>query len=183
MEYITLKDLIQQEPMQLSHQISEIRQGKQWVATNFNWLGLAQAARLKATMSSRIEDCLSWGRAAVSAYAMAIEQDYLPAQSTLHLQAMYFRVTMIDDHGAIKDDILLDPELVIRWFFQCLSFTQQQVLSLLLMQTRHELSIEQVQKLRYIKQALSIIRQLPENILLRYRRELHPWFSLQSLLP
>jgi len=169
-----LNNLLAQEPSKIIDWIRNIREKREVLPQNFNWLGLAEGC-----LSRTYEDNnLLWARAAIDTYYLlaGIESngdDYL-------LSIMRLRVYLINKLGAVDNDPILDFRQVVNRFFEKLTIPFSEVQKKVDIWTK--LDIEQIKELRKIKNQLAIFNGLDTSLLNPYP-ELTEWMLIKDKLP
>ncbi|MGX1776316.1 hypothetical protein ACWIGW_29690 [Nocardia brasiliensis] len=134
-----------------------------WLRTSgappdFNWLGLAEVTAHEA-MRADATSGISWARVAICIRERiaATAQDDSLRQSQI-ISAMNLRAAMINRHGPLPGDPLLDCQQIYRWFLNRHPDQIEQVTT----DAAHwrELPIARIRELRRIKNELNVLRNL-----------------------
>ena len=151
---------------------------------DFNWLYLAEIAEARATIRNvDAQTSIGWALVALSAYAW-IQREFYDVKSIHQYSVMHLRSVLIARYGAVADHKVLDPAPIVRWFFDTKELSYNEALGMLLKSSsRFPLRPRESDKLFHMKQALAIIRLLPQNEQFQYSEELRNWMALEKLFP
>lgn len=166
-----LQELQHQDPATVQTWLMDIWQGRRQAPADFNWLGLAQSAAVEARASLS----LPWTQVTLSIY----ESTQTPAYD--QNSAMMLRAYLIRHIGARRGDAILDPAVIVRWFFDNLPLSREEAEQRA--RNWQDLPIAQIKTLRQIKNRLSVLHLLAEQHLLDAYPELASWLELRDRLP
>src|SRR5579859_5378420 len=181
--YYQLSDALQLGPSELREWLTDVWNGPR-DPKEFNWLGLAEATALSATSAVRKGDSesgLAWARLAVLIYQHLIDRAGAASQESLTNSMMMLRVFMINKLGSIAGDPILDAHQVVRWFFDSLPLTTEQVVTK--SKSWNQLDLKEILELRRIKSRICIIAHLSPDIRSEFEKELEAWLAVQKNLP
>ena len=180
----SLNQLMQQDASYVESWLKNIWHGQLEAPEDFNWLGLAEAATFKAHSDSN-EDFnaanLMWAEVATSVYERLAAESSSPESESFVNSAMMLRVAMITRFGSISEHDVLDINFITRWFFSSLDMSYDEV-----NEKAHSwqtCSINDIRKLRQIKNKLSVLSVLSESDLFQLNEELSAWLALRKKLP
>lgn len=154
------------------------------VSDDFNWLGLAQVASQKATgfeASGNQEAKLRWAEIARKENAYLAKQAEPNARESYELSAMHLRAAMIIQFEPVTDHPIVDIKAITSWFCERTPIERQDVIPLL--GNWRSLPIQDILKLRQIKNRLSVIELLMQEGHLQEHPELRQWLAIKSCLP
>ena len=152
-----------------------------------NWHGLGEGAMLNADVeftSGRREAGLAWSHCAVSLYdALAADAE---GWNTFDHSAMYGRVNAMRHSGVLEGDLVRDPAAVIDWCRAAIDCSLDDALESTArlreaIGAHAEPSIEEVRRLRRIKNRLGVLVSLAE--ILELSPDLEAWIAARDRLP
>ena len=181
---MTTNYLLTKDSQTVQHWLKQIWSEELTVADDFNWLGVAQMASQKATgfeASDDQEARLRWVEIALNVYAYLAKQAERNARESYQLSAMRLRAAMIIQFEPVTDHPILDIKAITTWFFEQTPIERQEVIQLL--RNWRSLPIQEILKLRQIKNRLSVIELLMEEGHLQEDHELRHWLAIKGCLP
>ncbi len=195
-----LNILLQQNAEQVQSWLRSVWAEQQQVPEKFNWLGLAEGAAFNARELARKSDeyhssSLAWAELAASVYEFLAKK--YPELSEQYLSSlMTLRAYMIIKFGSVIGNPVLDIEKIVNWFFDNLEISYQDALIKATdwrealstnnaeeIQKKFETDLEEIRRLRVIKNRLGVIKLLSESQEFRPNKELTAWISLWKQLP
>jgi hypothetical protein len=178
---MTANYLLTKDSQTVQEWLEQVWSKQTWVSDDFNWLGLAQVAVQKATgTTSEQEAKLKWAEIALNVYAYLTRQD-VNGQNSFELSAMHLRAAMIRQFGAVADHPILDGKPIAKWFFDRTFTPREEVMQVL--GGWRKLPIQDILKLRKIKNRLSVIELLMQDGYLQEHHELREWVMIKKYLP
>lgn len=180
----SLDTLLQQSPAQLYQWVQAIREGLEQVPQDFNWLGLAEAAALRARFGddqTSSQPDLEWAKVAILIYNQIISEATPVYRASLERSVMSLKAYLIDKLGIVPDDPILDVNQIVQWFFEKLHISLKEAEEKAALW--QSLAKEEILELRQIKNRLAIIKTLAESNLLPPNQELSAWLALREKLP
>ncbi len=186
-----LNHLITSEVAYVSQWVRDTLSGIQKAPQGFNWLGLAQAASSEASESSE-PSSLEWAFIALLVYDHLSNDKTLSSRDSFILSAMMLRALMITRFGEKTDDWVLDTKIILNWFFASLEFQPYEVETQIAKwhlykgnkeDLMEQLVLENLIKLRGIKNRIGVIKLLSNNRCLKADKELEYWLSISQDLP
>lgn len=132
---------------------------------DFDWLGLAKGAALRARIADR-DQSLAWAELCAAVYQ---QLGSVEPNASHDIGEMYCRVAMIELHGEQSGDDLRDPETVYCWFRETLPKSYEETLQLrerLMDEITDDYVNDVVKPLQAVKKRLTIIRAMPDNCIL-----------------
>ncbi len=196
-----LRVLLQKDPEQVQAWLRIVWAEQQQIPEKFNWLGLAQVSTFNAQELANEEsneshsESLAWAQVATSVYEFLAENNPSFPESYLY-SLMGLRAYMILKFGALPGNQVLDIQQIVNWFFDNLHISYQEALikatdwreTLAVnnpeeTQKKFESELEDIRKLRLIKNRLGIIKRLSKSKDFLPNEELNIWISLWDKLP
>ena len=185
MQNENLSDILSDSSAQEIQQwIKNVREGREHVSKNFNWLGLAEAATFNSYAREKSPSSLpnlDWAKVAVEAYHHLIEISQPSERFRFEHSIMLLRAYLLAHLGPRENEELLQVNPVVDWIFQDIDMPYDEV------QRRAEiwttLSKPEMLQLRRIKTRLSILRLMRDHGLLQERQGFDAWLSLWKQLP
>jgi len=152
--------------------------GELAVNAGFNWHGLAEVAAMNA--HDRDESPI-WAEIAVNVYAWLAQSSEPRIAASFCLSEMYVRAHQISSFGACAGHAIRDPQSLVEWFHanRVLSYSQAIAQSA----SWQQLPVEEVAKLRSIKNQLGVFVHLLSHLSSSDRNEFHSWLKLRPNLP
>ncbi|MCP3104936.1 hypothetical protein LZ198_39330 [Myxococcus sp. K15C18031901] len=144
----------------------------------FNWEVFAFTIATRA----RKERDLTWAHIALHIYEELAGRIAARPTNTFWLSAMALRVWMIRELGAQQGNLVLDPDIVLRWVQKAIRLSLDEAERLLSMDLR-DLSLDQLLAFRDIKNALSVLSSITETPRIRDDSSLQAWLKLRDRLP
>jgi hypothetical protein len=172
-----LSNLLQQPPTQVQNWIRSVWIGQQRAPEKFNWLGLADAAALRA----RSQQDLSWAKVASMLYERLADEADLSGREKYIESAMQLKAYMITKIGPVPGDSVLDINQILHWFFENLKFSPEEATQK--STVWKTLSIEDIRELRLLKNRLSVLTLLVNSGKIKPNQELSAWLLLRNKLP
>ena len=173
-----LNTLLQQEPEEVLAWIHSVFNEQVKVQKGFNWLGLAEMSHQFSQKANPPN--LEWAKIAVKVY------EFLGDDSSLN-SAMGLRVYLIKACGIISEDQLLDPKVIVNWFFSGLDMAAEEALekseNWQEKYNQNHLGIHEVAALRRIKIRIRRIKDLVESNLLNPTPIIEKWLAVEHKLP
>lgn len=196
----SVNEWLQREPEFVEHWLQEIESGRIEFKEKFNWLGLAQGAASLAqrfAVEENRQRSLQWAGVAIAIYDWLIQKMPVPHDNfldydSLAQSAMNLRVSMIRTWGACPDHWVLDPKIVIDWFFQQFSQSVEEIKREAepwqkpgIFQDGQYIAnhLETLKHLRRLKNYLNVMEPLLGLNNWQPPEELEAWVSLKPLLP
>ncbi|MBW4577689.1 MAG: hypothetical protein KME08_20850 [Aphanothece sp. CMT-3BRIN-NPC111] len=193
-----LNYLLQQDATQVQAWLKSIWTGQQQIPEEFNWQGLAYIAADKArgdSTSTSDSPSLEWAKVAISVYdLLAKKYSESSGFDSFIRSSMMLRAYLILKLGATPGDLVLDPNLIVNWFFDNLKISFKEAWTIAsdwrtlsrdkfkeLMQNKQQ--IEKLRELREIKNRLGAIKLLSQSKQFTLDEEISNWLSLQEKLP
>ncbi len=171
--------LLKQSPQDVLAWIQRAWSGQIEVPENFNWLGIAESAGTTANLHADIQ----WAEVAIRIYEWLALQRSNPSFRHSELSsAMSLRSSMMHKHHqTVPGHYVLDPELIVQWFYNELAWNYDEVAE----KTKNwqALSFEQILLLRQIKNRLSKLKHLVNDGYLQPANDLQAWLALYPELP
>jgi len=171
------------KPAEVQAWLDSVLSGREELPKDFNWLLLAEHAGQLA----RESDDLEWARVSTRVYDWLhrVELDGNDDSS------MALRAYFINKRGSVSGDPLLDPNVILNWFYESLrmSFTEAELGIPKCKETIAKGNIKEPQdlqlcrELRQIKNKLTIINWLVEGDTLHPDKELSKWLDIKATLP
>ncbi len=196
-----LRVLLQKDPEQVQAWLRIVWAEQQQIPEKFNWLVLAQVSTFNAQELANEEsneshsESLAWAQVATSVYEFLAENNPSFPESYLY-SLMGLRAYMILKFGALPGNQVLDIQQIVNWFFDNLHISYQEALikatdwreTLAVnnpeeTQKKFESELEDIRKLRLIKNRLGIIKRLSKSKDFLPNEELNIWISLWDKLP
>ena len=180
---VDLNSLLHQGPQVVKAQMDRwLREGK-GAKEGVHWFALGEFA---ADESRYLDDpCqddgMLWSEISLTAYEQALKVDGSKGRTSYENSMMLLRAYMITHCGIVPRHRVLDPQIIQRWFFECLPMTRSEATE----KSRHwrDLPLEQVQLLRDIKHRLRVIQKLLDHGILTEDLELIEWAHIRDDLP
>jgi hypothetical protein len=177
--------LIKQDVDTVEGWLDDVWKGVRKVPEDFDWPNLAAAITVRARAANG-PDCyskpdLQWGRLAIAIYQYTMTLVDPLTKLSLENSMMHLKGYLILYYGNIVGDPVLDANRIIEWFFQNLHLSLEEAVKQAA--NMKNLEIEELLRLRYIKERLSIIRFLSEDKVLEPDEELSKWLAIQQRLP
>jgi hypothetical protein len=134
---------------------------------------------------ARRERSLPKARLAVMVYDTLAKRVNPEEEYRLRLSEMHLRAGLIGEFGARTGDSVLDPEIIVRWFWSVatLPFDEAARLSSEFRDHPNEFPIETLRKLLHIKYSLTVLRHIRERGRLEGYPELEKWIELWDKMP
>ena len=179
----SVEELFEWKPAKVQSWLDSVWARRQGLPAAFNWLLLAQ----HAAQLARWNDDLDWARVSTRVYDWLHRVDLDGYDES----SMTLRAYFINKHGAVIGDSLLDPGVILKWFYESLSigFSEAEVD----IETCNELIakgkiqdpgvFQRCRNLRSIKNKLSIIALLVESKSIRPDEDLSRWLDIRTKLP
>ncbi|MRW94581.1 hypothetical protein GJ699_31900 [Duganella sp. FT80W] len=147
---------------------------------NFNWHGLAEAAGLRSGASA---DACEWAQLSVSVYSWLAQQADTHASSSFSFKQseMMIRARQIRSFGSHAGHPVRDSQDVLDWFESERRFSL--VEATVLVQDWRTLPIDEMRKLRRIKNVLSVLAVIWDELSMECRNDLQGWANLKTKLP
>ncbi|MEH1968445.1 MULTISPECIES: hypothetical protein [unclassified Nostoc] len=196
-----LRVLLQKDPEQVQTWLRMVWAEQQQVPEKFNWLGLAEISTFRAQELANQEsneshsESLAWAEIATSVYEFLAENNPTFSESYLY-SLMGLRAYTILKFGALPGNPVLDIQQIVNWFFDNLHISYQEALIKATdwretlaannpeeTQKKFESELEDIRKLRLIKNRLGIIKRLSKSKYFLPNEELNIWISLWEKLP
>ncbi len=158
-------DILSQTGAQALNWFQSVAAGSQKARQDFDWLGLAKGAALRARIHDR-EESLAWAELAVAAFLKLDTEQ--PGREHDH-SGMYCRSAMIEKHGEQSGHGLRDANELYDWFRSRLPVDYDATLTLIRRLSEEmsaEFETEVVAPLREIRNRLTVIKSLPEDCLI-----------------
>lgn len=192
--------LNEHDPTIVATWIDRIWKGVEQAPEEFDWLHLAAWGKLLALPTRGTPD-LRWAQVVIDIYAYVIEQANANERSRIAVAILEFKAALIGRLGNVKGNSLLDAEQLVAFFFtfveisplqarseivqwkafrQLAKVQQEELLKQPLM--KHTI-LENVRRLRRIKNMLKQLQYLVDRQLLEPPEELQEWLSLRTQLP
>jgi hypothetical protein len=120
-------ELLKLGPTGVRRWVESVRAGERVPPTDFNWLGLAEASAGQARRGVEPgcpigNDSIEWGLAGISCYEWLADTHRGNARS-FTLSAMFLRAYLISRCGVKPGDSILDPQVIVHWFFNSLGMS------------------------------------------------------------
>lgn len=148
--------------------------------TGFNWLGLAEVAGYEA-MRCDLTTALAWARVSIAVrYRLADMMGESSVHSGQITDAMRLRTHLINRYGAINGDPVLDCDEIFHWFLD--RHADQFDHAAADAGHWHDLPIERIRELRWIKGELNLLRRL-DHCTLATSDEVQRWLTVWDQLP
>lgn len=153
---------------------------------NINWLSLAEGASIRAEQAlNRGQNNLGkcWADISVKLYEMLSDKsESRNSQLSLYLAAIRMRIKAIQYLGCSSEDQLLDPEIIVNWFFANIERSIDETSEKTKKWT--SLSKEEIRELRNLKNILNAMELLINiDCPLAKKQEIKRWLSVKSALP
>ncbi|HET6382346.1 MAG TPA: hypothetical protein VFJ58_03055 [Armatimonadota bacterium] len=153
----------------------------------FNWGGLAGVAASEAQLCLDRVESLRWAEVSVSIYdglgnGGLRQPGFVGRLDSFQYSAMNLRAVMIVRYGASPGHNLLDPAIVIQWFYSILPMSCEGAAAILEGSTVSELG-EVAIELRQVRRALSPGQRLIGAGRLIPDAEVSCWLRLERRLP
>lgn len=185
-EQITPSELIKLSPAEVQAWLNRVWSGKEEVPEDFHWHGLAEGAASRANPFKGTPN-LGWAVISAEVYKKLAyeidpgsEESYLPS-------AMNLRASLIQKLGVVKEHPVLDPETIVRWFYDNLHISYEAAVERSAKWKesgpRSGLSMADVLELNRIKHRLSYIKRLVESGHLDPDEEIAKWLEIRDQLP
>jgi len=191
-------ELLRQGAAAARQWVDSVQMGERVSPSDFNWLGLAEVCALQARRgvepgSTIGNDNIDWARASVSAYQWLADKDPGYAHS-FTLSAMFLRAYLISRCGAKPGDPILDPQIIVDWFWQNVRMSAEEAVaksagwrSRLTARTStgkkaDRLEVTELRELRYIRLRLNVLRLLSEAGVLVPDASLKTWLDAREKL-
>lgn len=192
-EIETANDVLNLPAEEAKQWINEVWSGKRKVDNNFNWHGMAEVAGDYGTSEKKYvngKPNLKWTEISVSIYEKLAMSGNSKDYRSFMPSAMQHRAWAITRHGERKGDYILDPDIIVRWFFNDLKLSYEEALkkslefrSLKSVDEIKNFDIELLRELKNIKIHLSPIKWLVENSNYKPSEELAKWLEIRTKLP
>ena len=172
------EEVLELPPTDLLAWVQHSIAGKLAVDVGFNWHGLAEVAAMNA--HDRDESPV-WAEIAVNVYAWLAQSSEPRIAASFRLSEMYVRAHQISSFGACAEHATRDPQSLVEWFHASCALSYSQAIA----QSagwRH-LPVEEVAKLRSIKNQLGVFVNLLNHLSSSDRNEFHSWLELRPNLP
>lgn len=162
-EYCSDTEVLSQSGTAALTWYESIRDGGRRVRKDFDWLGLANGASLRARITDD-EESLAWASLSSSVF-QRLKREHPDADHDLG--EMYCRAATIEKHGPKSDGSLGDPEVLFSWFRESVSASSveevQSLIDRLMDELTDEFVNEVVTPLRRMKTRMTVIRALPAD--------------------
>lgn len=148
----------------------------------FNWLGLAEAAGANANGASACDESLAWAYIAERAYRWWTKDDRSGSKhASAVVCAMNLRANMIIRFGPARDEPMLDLGHLDELFYHNLPFSYEEACQKAA--AGAACPVDEIRKLRLIKNMLSPIARLVAHGDIRDDSDLGRWMRLHRNLP
>lgn len=179
-----LRRLLQEDVLHVLAWIDEVRMSRQEVPGNFNWLGLAEAAALRAR--SALDP--AWARVAIAAYDQITGPDKPRDREAILCSSMQLRAYMIATLGPRPGDTVLDPEVVLNWFTANLPFSLDHATKVVaslrgLDEQGMRQRIDEMRQMRRLKNRTFVLKTLSSSDRIQLSQEAQSWIALWDELP
>lgn len=155
-----------------------------------NWHGLADSAALRANSSIRIgahNEALQWARISIISYQHLIGRVEWHYAHALNMSMMMLRVKLIKLLGPKTNDLVLDIDQIYKWFFDNLHVSIEDAVeksnSWITRVQLQQLEPEEIVKLRYIKNRLSVFKEIQNDPRFTLSDALKKWMMIKPMLP
>ena|SRR5438876_5265581 len=173
-----LDDLLkEQDASRVQAWLDSVWSGQQQAPDDPNWW---QAVAYDAAQKARLGSDLTWAQVATSVYDHLATQADNAGRNSFMLSSMMLRADMISRLGVVPGHPVLDIDNISRWFFDSLEIPYEEASRQADAWT--ELQVEDIRKLRAIKNRLGVIKLLSDEGLLD-DTELSKWLLLRDKLP
>lgn len=180
---ITVNELCTWKPTDVQSWLDSVLSSKERLPQRFNWLLLAEHA---AHMARWCDD-LEWARVGTRVYDWLHRADLDGSD----LSSMNLRVYFIKKRGGVSGDPLLDPNVILKWFYESLplSFAEAQLGIPKCKETiatgniKGPEDLQLCRELRLIKNKLNVMALLFESDAIRPDEELSKWLEIRTNLP
>ena len=177
--------LTKQDAQTVQSWVHQVWEGTQVIPEDFQWMQLSAAIEVVARAGKGPDyytaPDLEWARLAVSIYQYLLSQATPLDRMDIELRIMYLKGYLIMHFGSVDGDPLLDVNQIVAWFFHTLTLTREEVAHK--MASVDILSDEELLRLRYLKERLSLLQFLSKKHLLPANEEIDIWLALRDTLP
>ncbi len=178
----TLTHVLRQPPDEVVAWLDSVQHEDTTSLTEFNWLGLAEAASTNALACNDYTQSLSWGEVAIRVYDDLRRQSTSVSDSlSMLLSVMYLRASLIVRFGERSATSILDPDQVLTLFLFNAPFKSAHEAARLLDRTSS--TVEDIRRLRILKNLLGPIELLVKQGYADYSLDMDAWLSLKNELP
>lgn len=177
-------EMLQREASEVETWLRSAVAGEAEVPPSFNWHGFAEGAAQNALSSEAPGDAgvdLTWARIAAMAYQHLIDPSQPDTRDAFTLSLMMLRASLISRVGGAPGDSLLDADDLIRWFHDSLPMSLQEAEEKA--RRWQECSLDEIRKLRRIKNSLGVLAVLASTGRVRFDAETERWLRLRDELP
>jgi len=176
--------LIKQDVTTVETWLRNVWEGRESVPKDFYWPHLCAAIEVLARSGNGPRyyerPDLAWAKVAVSIYQYLIDQADPLTRMALEDRMMHLKAHLIRCFGNVPGDSMLDVDQIVEWFFQNLHLSFEDVEKI---SSWESLTTEELLRLRYIKNRLSILRFLADDHLIIPDERLRRWLMTQEKLP
>jgi len=153
---------------------------------DFNWLLLADVSSESARKGENNAGLFdrTWAEVATAIYdrlAEAAEQKKPGSGESVRISSMMLRAGAIAKYGVIRNDSVLDVNLILQWFWDNIKESRQDVEQKAA--NWKTLPIQEIRELRQLKNRLKVIAALASSDKYVLDEELKAWLSLREKLP
>jgi hypothetical protein len=181
---ISANELAQQSPEHIREWIEAVRPDRVAAPGDLNWRGLAYSAARNAAQAAdrgNKDDALAWAGVAIAAYGYLAGVHPSVNASEDERSAMFVRADIIGRLGVVPGHPVLDPATIERWFVDRLPLPLEDATAMT--KDWMKLPVDEIRKLRGIKNRLAVIQALNEDGVLTEREDLRRWMALRDRLP
>ena len=185
-----IPNLNDSDPKKLLDWLTEIIETGSGDTSEVNWHGLADSAALRANSSIRIgahNEALQWARISIISYQHLIGRVEWHYAHALYMSMMMLRVKLIKLLGPKTNDLVLDIDQVYKWFFDNLDVSVEDAIeksnSWITRVQLQQVEPESIVKLRYIKNRLSVFKEIQKDPRFILSDELEQWMMIKPMIP
>jgi hypothetical protein len=156
------------------------------ISSDFNWLGLGEISELNASQylqKNMPDEGMRWLKIALFSYDFLSKKN--PVNSDIfsyEIKIARVRVQGINYFGVSNNNDLLDFNFILHWFFSfvdALPITKK----IKLCDDWKKLERGEILRLRKIKNAINVIDEIKDKVLLKQNPSIMEWMNIKNKLP
>jgi hypothetical protein len=177
----SLNDLLKKDVAEIREWIQTVRAQQNEASHDFNWLGLAESASFNASSEHTSTVALLWAEVALEAYDWLAKNSEPDTCVSFTNASTLLRAAMIARYGSEAGHTVLDMDTIVSNFFTDLPLSYEEAEE----KARNwkVIEIDEIRKLRKIKNRLKAMELLAEHNTIRADQTLCRWLTLRKKLP
>jgi hypothetical protein len=183
---ISIDRILEQDAESVLIWVNNIFSGQTAQPQDFNWLLLADVAAAKARKGENCSGLCdrTWAQVATTIYdrlSDSAEQQKPGSGESFTISSMMVRAGAIAKLGVISDDLVLDVNLILQWFWHNIKESREDVEKKAT--NWKTLPIAEIRELRQLKNRLKVIAALANSDKYVLDEELKTWLAMWERLP